>query len=61
MNDDIARMTLTAVADSVRRKKLSSLEVTQSVLARIDRMQPRLNCFISVDHEDVLKSARKAD
>jgi len=61
MSDDIARMTLTAVADAIRRRKLSSLEVTQSALARIDRLQPQLNCFISVEREDVLKAARKAD
>ena len=61
MNDDIAAMTLTAVADAIRRKKVSSLEVTQSVLARIDRLQPQLNCFISVERDEVLKEARKAD
>ncbi len=61
MNDDIARMSLTAVADAIRRKKLSSLEVTQSALARIDRLQPQLNCFIAVERDDVLKAARKAD
>jgi len=61
MSDDIARLTLTAVADAIRRKKISSLEVTQSALARIDRLQPQLNCFISVEREDVLKAARKAD
>jgi aspartyl-tRNA(Asn)/glutamyl-tRNA(Gln) amidotransferase subunit A len=61
MNDDIASMTLTAVASAIRRKKLSSLEVTQSVLARADRLQPKLNCFISVERDDVLNAARKAD
>src|SRR4051812_32903470 len=61
MNDDIAGMTLTTVADAIRRKKISSLEVTQSVLARIDRLQPHLNCFISVERDEVLKAARKAD
>src|SRR4051812_37168996 len=61
MNDDIASMTLTAVASAIRRKKVSSLEVTQSVLARSDLLQPKLNCFISVEREDVLNAARKAD
>ena len=40
MSDDIARMTLTAVADAISRRKLSSLEVTRSALTRIDRLQP---------------------
>src|SRR5215203_2722514 len=61
MNDDIAGMTLTAVAAAIRRKKLSSFEVAQSVLARADSLQPKLNCFISIEHDDVLKAARKAD
>ena len=61
MSDELARMTLTAVADAIRRRKVSSLEVTQSLLARIDRLQPQLNCFISIERDDVLKAARKAD
>jgi aspartyl-tRNA(Asn)/glutamyl-tRNA(Gln) amidotransferase subunit A len=61
MSDAIADMTLTAVADAIRRKKISSLEVTQGMLARIDRLQPQLNCFISVERDEVLKAARKAD
>lgn len=61
MSDDIAGMTLTAVADAIRRRKISSLEVTQNVLARIDRLQPQLNCFISVERDEVLQAARKAD
>lgn len=61
MSDELARMTLTAVADAIRRRKVSSLEVTQSLLARIDRLQPQLNCFISIERDGVLKAARKAD
>ena len=61
MSDELARMTLTAVADAIRRRKVSSLEVTQSLLARIDRLQPQLNCFISIERDDVLKAARSAD
>ena len=61
MSDELACMPLTAVADAIRRRKVSSLEVTQALLARIDRLQPRLNCFISIERDDVLTAARKAD
>ena len=58
MNDDIAGMTLTAVAAAIRRKKLSSFEVAQSVLARADSLQPKLNCFISIERDDLLVGER---
>ena len=58
MNDDIAGMTLTAVATAICRKTLSSLEVTQSVLARADELQPKLNCFISIERDDVSSRSR---
>lgn len=61
MSDELAGMTLTEVAAAIRRRKVSSLEVTQNLLARIDRLQPALNCFISVERDEVLKAARKAD
>ena len=41
--------------------KISSVELTQEFLKRIDAMNPELNAFISVDHEMSLAQARMAD
>jgi aspartyl-tRNA(Asn)/glutamyl-tRNA(Gln) amidotransferase subunit A len=42
-------------------KKISSLELTQLFLDRIDRLNPALNAFVTVDREKSLNSARAAD
>jgi aspartyl-tRNA(Asn)/glutamyl-tRNA(Gln) amidotransferase subunit A len=42
-------------------RQLSSTEVTAAVLARIDASQAALNAFITVDHENAMAAARRAD
>ena len=42
-------------------KKISSLELTQLFLDRIDQLNPALNAFVTVDREKSLNSARAAD
>jgi aspartyl-tRNA(Asn)/glutamyl-tRNA(Gln) amidotransferase subunit A len=58
---DIARMNLKDLAAAIRRRKVSSVEVTKALIARIDQWQPTLNAFARVEAEDALKSARAAD
>jgi aspartyl-tRNA(Asn)/glutamyl-tRNA(Gln) amidotransferase subunit A len=58
---DPAEMTLKELAGAVRRRKVSSLEVTKALLARIDKWQPALNAYASVEAESALKAAKAAD
>jgi aspartyl-tRNA(Asn)/glutamyl-tRNA(Gln) amidotransferase subunit A len=58
---EIAQMTLKDLAAAIRRRKVSSLEATKALLARIDTWQPALNAFARVEAEDALKSAKAAD
>jgi len=43
-----------------RTRKVSPLEVVQAVLARIDRVNPHLNAFVTVAGESALRAARAA-
>jgi len=43
-----------------RSRKVSPLEVTQAVLARIERVNPRLNAYCTVAGEQALAAARRA-
>ena len=58
---DIAGMNLKDLAAAIKRRKVSSLEVTKALIARIDQWQPTLNAFARVEAEDALKSAKAAD
>jgi aspartyl-tRNA(Asn)/glutamyl-tRNA(Gln) amidotransferase subunit A len=57
----LADLSLSAVAAAIHDGTVSSLEVTQACLARIDERQPTLNCFIAIEHEDALAAAARAD
>ena len=61
MSDELSAMSMTEVADAIRKGNVSSLEVTENCLARIGHVQPQLNCFISIEREEVLAAARTAD
>jgi aspartyl-tRNA(Asn)/glutamyl-tRNA(Gln) amidotransferase subunit A len=61
MSTDIIRLSLTEVAEAIRRKKLSSLEATRACIAQAERVQPALNCFIALEADAALKAAKKAD
>jgi aspartyl-tRNA(Asn)/glutamyl-tRNA(Gln) amidotransferase subunit A len=49
------------LASAYRRKKLSPVEVIDAVLARIERLNPRLNAFCLLLPEQARKEARKAE
>ena len=53
--------TLAGLAHALRARALSSVELVTDTLRRIDRSQPTLNAFISVDEEGALAQARAAD
>jgi len=61
MSDDIAYMSAQQLVDQYRAKKLSPVEVTQATLARVHRLQPRLNAFVMVDDEGALAQARASE
>lgn len=55
------RWSAVDIADAVRRREISCREVTASVLARIDALNPRLNALPEVLAEEALASADAAD
>ena len=53
--------TLSELSAALAEKRISSLELTQLFLARIERLNPELNAFITVDTPRALEEARRAD
>ncbi len=54
-------MTLVEAAAALRRRAVSSVELTLECLARIERWNPELNAFLTVTADAAVGQARKAD
>jgi len=61
MPEDLCLLTLTDAGALLRARSLSPLELTQACLRRIERLNPRLNAFITVTAESALEQARAAE
>jgi aspartyl-tRNA(Asn)/glutamyl-tRNA(Gln) amidotransferase subunit A len=53
--------TLTELADALRSRRVSAVELTNHFLARIERFGAGLNAFITVTRDQALAQARAAD
>lgn len=54
-------LDIRSLADMIRRKQLSPVELTQQVLDRVDKLQPKLNAFIAVTRDAALKQAQRSE
>ena len=61
MSDDIHLLSLVELADAIAARQLSAVEAVTATVARAERLQPVLNCFISLQAEAALESAAAAD
>jgi len=61
MTSDLHYTSLTALADLLRRKKLSPVEVTEAMLARIERLDGRYRAYVAVLAERARAQARIAE
>ncbi len=53
--------TVAQLQQGLRARKYSAVELTRALLARIERAQPALNAFISIESEAALAAAAAAD
>jgi aspartyl-tRNA(Asn)/glutamyl-tRNA(Gln) amidotransferase subunit A len=58
---DLAFASIEEVALLYRKRKVSPLEVTKLMLARIDQLNPKVNAYITVTAELVLAQAKRAE
>src|SRR6266446_1265052 len=62
MNDtDLAFPSIEEVGRLFRKRKLSPVELTKLMLGRIERLNPKLNAYITVTAELALAQAQKAE
>ncbi len=58
---DLTFLPAVTLAQHIREKKVSAVEVAEAHLEKIERLNPRLNAFVEVDAERVRREARDAD
>ena len=58
---DLLFASALSAAKAIRENKVSSLELTQAMFDRIDRLQPKLNAFVYLMREEALARARELD
>lgn len=54
-------LTIAEAAALVRRRRVSPVELAQAALERIERLQPKLNAFITITGEAALEEARRLE
>ncbi|MFB3139987.1 MAG: amidase, partial [Candidatus Acidiferrales bacterium] len=59
--DSLTYRSAVEMARMIREKKISPVELVQAHLDQIERLNPQLNAFVSVDSARALEAARKAE
>ncbi len=58
---DLCALTLHEAAEKLRQREVSSAELTEACLARIEQWNPLLNAFITITAADARRDAKNAD
>jgi amidase len=58
---DLTFLPAVVMAEQIREKKISPVELADAHLAKIERLNPKLNAFVHVDAERVRSEARAAE
>jgi aspartyl-tRNA(Asn)/glutamyl-tRNA(Gln) amidotransferase subunit A len=59
--DELCWMPASVMAAAIRKKSVSPVEVMRAVLARIERLNPVLNAFVTLTADQAMKDARGAE
>jgi len=60
-NRQLAYESATTVAEAIRTKQVSSVELTKLMLERIEKLNPKINAIVTVTAESALRRAAEAD
>ena len=58
---NLYELTIAAAMEEMRAGQITSMELTQSCLDRIDKVEGEIKAFITLDREGALQGAREAD
>lgn len=61
MPNELCAMTISELAPKIKARKVSPVELTRSVLGQIEKLEPSLTAYITLDSEGALKAAKAAE
>ena len=60
-NTELCWLPATTLAAMIRKKKISPVELVHAVLDRIERINPKLNAYVTVTAEAARREAKAAE
>ena len=61
MSQEVCWMSAAELARKIREKKVSPVEVVESILDRIETINPKLNAYVTVTADTAVAEARRAE
>ncbi|HSV60049.1 MAG TPA: amidase [Variovorax sp.] len=61
MTEELCFWTAVRLREAISRREVSPVEVTRAVLDRATRLQPKLNCFITLCADEAMRDAKAAE
>jgi aspartyl-tRNA(Asn)/glutamyl-tRNA(Gln) amidotransferase subunit A len=58
---ELTELSASEIAEKVRKKEISAVETAQFFIDRMDKVNPRIQAFLSADREKILGDARNVD
>ena len=58
---DIAFLSASALASAIESKQVSPVEAVEAYLERIERIDPKVNSYITVLYDDARRDAKSAE
>jgi len=59
--EELTSLSATEMAEKIRRKQVSPVELVEAHLRRIERLEPKLNAFVTVDADRARQQAKAAE
>ncbi|MCI0781848.1 MAG: aspartyl/glutamyl-tRNA amidotransferase subunit A [Chloroflexi bacterium] len=60
-DSDLCQLTISELAPKIKAREISPVELTEAALARADRLQPTLNSFITILHDQARSQAKEQE